>query len=385
MRGIALLIVLAVALTGSPAAAATGIGAQLVALLESDATSFEGQSSIVVIDPSSGFRYEHLARAIVPAASLYKLGVMIEAYRQVDAGILSLQDTTITLGNNEDDLLAPSDRRLALPDAIERMLDWSDNGSALALLDVLDPHKVNAMYAMYGLVDTRINTALPEGERTADFNTTTATDTARLFSLLLQGRVVSPAASADMLEVLKRQHLDTRLPRGVPTGTAIAHKTGDLDRVAHDAGIVWTPFGPRVVALLTTGANVDDVSALAERVSRHAYWTMVDRFSTSLELAGTRTAPDGSLIATVRATNTSTYVWDGTQRLAGRWVGADGGYLTGGRRSALAELRPGETAIVEVTLDPPRAGAAYFIELDVVDRNEMWTRDRLMVPVQPVR
>ena len=56
-----------------------------------------------------------------------------------------------------------------------------------------------------------------------------------------------------MLELLKRQRVSDRLSIGLPEGTVMAHKTGNLANEAHDAGVIWTPFGPRIVVVLTSG------------------------------------------------------------------------------------------------------------------------------------
>jgi beta-lactamase class A len=91
---------------------------------------------------------------------------------------------------------------------------------------------------------------------TADeaFNVTSAADIALLFRLLIAGEVVSPEASATMLDLLSGQVVNNRLPAKLPADVQVAHKTGNIDNVVHDAGVIFAPAGPVVVVVLTADA-----------------------------------------------------------------------------------------------------------------------------------
>jgi beta-lactamase class A len=79
---------------------------------------------------------------------------------------------------------------------------------------------------------------------------TTAADQITFYERLLEGQVVGPAASEQMLELLEAQQENDRLPAKLPTGTLVAHKTGELDGVRNDSGIIFTPNGPIICAVL---------------------------------------------------------------------------------------------------------------------------------------
>jgi beta-lactamase class A len=81
------------------------------------------------------------------------------------------------------------------------------------------------------------------------------------FTRLAKRQLVSAAASSRMLARLERQKINDRLPAALPGSVVIAHKTGNLAGLAHDAGIIFTPTGPRVVVVMTWDAN--DVAANA--------------------------------------------------------------------------------------------------------------------------
>lgn len=373
--------------TATPAAA-DAAAAPLGLAVAGAVAAFSGTASVVVSDPSTGASYRSAAAKVFPSASLYKLMVLVEAYRQASVGTLSLDGQTITI--SDDDLAdggveTDSGTSLTVRDAIERMVTLSDNSCARALLQLLDTHNVNAAASSLGLADTRINTTLPEEERTADHNTTSAADLERLFTGLVQGTIVNAAASRSMLEVLARQQINDRLPAGLPDGTRIAHKTGNLDGIAHDAGVISTPFGPRVVVVLTEDyADYTDVITLAAAVAHDAFSIPLDRFAATVAApAIPSVTPGHPYRTTVQVTNTSTFPWDPTFHLAEHWRDQSGRYVRwDGARAALPPLAPGQTAVIEFSgVAPPSTEPFGVLELDVVHEGYGWagTPARLVV------
>ena len=61
-----------------------------------------------------------------------------------------------------------------------------------------------------------------------------------------------PASSARMIEILKAQEFNEKIPAGLPEGTPIAHKTGDITGIHHDAAIVYPPGEPPYVLVVLT-------------------------------------------------------------------------------------------------------------------------------------
>jgi beta-lactamase class A len=74
-------------------------------------------------------------------------------------------------------------------------------------------------------------------------NTTTAGDLARLLVALDRGEAASEASSAEIVRIPLAQELDDGIPAGLPAGVPVAHKTGEITGVAHDAAIVYPPGG----------------------------------------------------------------------------------------------------------------------------------------------
>jgi beta-lactamase class A len=85
------------------------------------------------------------------------------------------------------------------------------------------------------------------------------------------GQAVDPRADADMMAILKRQKFNDAIPAGVPPGTSVAHKTGNITGIHHDAAVV---FAPRPYVLVVLVRGIDDQkksAALMADLSRAVY------------------------------------------------------------------------------------------------------------------
>ncbi len=200
------------------------------------------------------------------AASLYKLAVLYEAYRQRELGLLDFARTVpITDIYAQEDLgtLAYVPRQpdggLRIADAVRAMITVSDNTSATILLDLLGHRNIDATLAALGLRATSVNTRdLP----------TTAADMARLMEAIVRGEGLSAVSAQEMASLLLSQQTRAGIPRGIPAGVPVGNKTGTWDGALHDVAVVYAPSGPFVIAVLTDGSGGWEVIA---RVARSVY------------------------------------------------------------------------------------------------------------------
>ncbi len=259
MRGSSLLLAVVLALGGlfPPAPAAAGT-AELVQHLDQLVSTFPGGAGLWIADPNvSAPLYSHDADEPIITASLYKLGVLAEAERRVDTGelhysdIITIEDEDIT----EDGSFEVAGTELTLDQALEAMITISDNGAALAMWHVLGPENINATLQRIGIKDFHVFLNWDED------NVATPRAVGTLLTLLAKRQLISAAASDRMLARLERQQINDRLPAELPEGVVVAHKTGNLPGLTHDAGIIFTPTGPRVVVAMTWDAF--------DRCSRH--------------------------------------------------------------------------------------------------------------------
>ena len=375
MRGSALVLAAVLALggliPGAPAAAST---ADLVQHLDQLVTAFPGGAGLWIADPNTGKTlYSHDADQPIITASLYKLAVLTEAERRVDAGqlhysdIITIEDEDIT----EDGSFEVAGTELTLDEALEAMITISDNGAALALWHVLGPANINAALRSYGITDFHVFLDWNED------NVATPRAIGTLLTLLAKRQLVSAAASDRMLARLERQQINDRLPAGLPEGVVIAHKTGNLPGLTHDAGIIFTPAGPRVVVAMTWDAYDADAYGFIANVASIVYSTLLEppanaRYDvprTAIS-ADTGSAPR----ITVPITNAGSEQWTasgpGSFRLI--WEMRDGKealIATSPAPIALPGLAPGRSANVGVVLAVPKTPGDYKVTLGLVDAN----------------
>ena len=257
------------------ARAAAPFSTDVVRRLEALIAAFPGRTGVWIADPvSSAPLYSRDANTPIVSASLYKLGVLFEAERRVDQGELRYADS-VTIGADDvsdEGSVYEVGAVVSVDEALEAMITVSDNGTALALWHRFGGDAMDASLARAGLGDLHV---------TLDANgNTVATPRAigTFFRLLARRELVSAAASDRMLRRLERQKINDRLPAELPAKTVIAHKTGNLAGVAHDAGIIVTSSGARIVVVMTWDAS-EGANALIAAIGAVVY---------DASLAGTR-------------------------------------------------------------------------------------------------
>jgi beta-lactamase class A len=102
-------------------------------------------------------------------------------------------------------------------------------------------------------------------------NTTTARGLLTLLEAIAKGQAADAASSRQMIEILARQKFNEGIPAGLPAGTRVAHKTGELTKIHHDAAIVYAPR-PFVLVILVRGlAESKGSAALMADITRRLY------------------------------------------------------------------------------------------------------------------
>jgi beta-lactamase class A len=222
-----------------------------------------------------GPRITILADSLVHAASTMKVPVLIELARRADRGALQL-DASIPLENrfasivdgsrytlqqrddSDDSVYAHVGRTVSLRWLATRMITHSSNLATNTLLTVVPADSVTATTRALGATRMLVRRGVEDTPafRAGLNNVTTAGDLAALLAAIATDRAASPSACAWMRAVLFAQAFDAAIPAGLPPGTRVAHKTGDITRVEHDAGIVYpTDAPPYVLVVLTSGVE----------------------------------------------------------------------------------------------------------------------------------
>lgn len=239
-------------------------------------SGFQGTVRLYAKDLDTGQTYGVGENERVRTASTIKLPIMVAVFRAVADG-RARWDETLTL--REEDKVSgsgvlrefSSGLKLPLRDVVHMMIEVSDNTATNMVIERIAADAVNAEMDRYGLTATRsmrkvrgdgndlkdpggfsVAGKLAENKRFG-LGSTTPKEMVTLLELLERGEVVSPAASKEMIAILKRQQLKDGIGRHLPDEW-VASKGGSLNALRSDVGLVYAPKG-RVAMAIT----VDDM------------------------------------------------------------------------------------------------------------------------------
>ena len=218
--------------TTTPPVDPVALATQLQAVIDAFVAEQHVPFSVVVVDLSSGARATHLGDRQVRSASLYKLFVARELLRRIQAGTLRRDAPT---GDSEG---------RTVDECLRAMIVVSDNPCGVAGLALVGRGAPDAALRDDGFAQTSLTAP----------QQTSADDVALFFEQAHNGTLLgagNEAASGELYQLLREQQVNDRLPVGLPPGTPIAHKTGDVLQSAHDAGVITPPHGDVVVAVLS--------------------------------------------------------------------------------------------------------------------------------------
>lgn len=169
------------------------------------------------------------------AASLIKLYAMSGCYTKIGQGKISEKAVSSTLYN---------------------MITWSSNDAFNSILRTIGKSYINTWckangyaetYECHGLSPSSNNYGLATANGS---NYTSVKDCGKLLESIYNKKCVSKAYSEKMLKLLLQQHVNTKIPKGVPNGVKIAHKTGETTNYCHDVGIVYSKGATYIVCIM---------------------------------------------------------------------------------------------------------------------------------------
>jgi beta-lactamase class A len=290
IRIIVSLVVALVLVNGWMAAAADN---DLDARVSALTTPFKGSVMLYAKNLRTGRDFGRGADTKVRTASTIKLPILCALESLVDAGKVRW-DERLTL--KADDKVTGSGVMGNLVDGTDLtvrnvailMIIVSDNTATNLILDRITADAVNDYLDATGLPLTRSNrkvrgdgaklkdptgwsrAGLTEENKKYGLGVTTPREMVRLLELLERGKVVSPAASKDVLDIMKMQHEREGIARHAPDDVEIASKHGSLDALRSDVGIVYTPGGP--IAIAITVDDMPDTDYSPDNVGDKLIW-----------------------------------------------------------------------------------------------------------------
>jgi len=226
--------------------------------LDQNARAYPHRVAIYIKDLQRGWEWSYHADDLFPSASLIKVPVMAGVFAKIHKGELSLSSRLtlrrrVRMGGSGTIKWKRDGTRFTVRRLLEKLIHESDNTAMLLLIDEIGMGFLQRFFPSVGLVYTEI---YPDGlsltgGRVRYENYTTAREMGSLFEKIYRHQVVDQFASELMLDILKRRPTKSRLAKKLPVGWEIAHKTGLLRRACHDVGVVFSPNGDYVIAVLT--------------------------------------------------------------------------------------------------------------------------------------
>jgi beta-lactamase class A len=210
-----------------------------------------------------------------------KVPVMIEFFRQVERGGLSAEQPVLLVNqfasivDGSPFSVAPIDDsdstmylrigdRVPARELVERMIVRSSNLATNAVIALIGAQHADSTAHALGARNIRVLRGVEDGKafQKGMNNTTTARDLGVLLEAIEKRQAASARSCDTMVAILSRQEFNDEIPAGLPPGTRVAHKTGSITAVLHDAALVY-PAGRRPYVLVVLTRNIPD-----ERVAR---------------------------------------------------------------------------------------------------------------------
>lgn len=241
-------------------------------------------------DLNSGAEAYYNGDRVFPTASVYKTFVLCELFRRKKEGTFSFSDTHTLL--ERDKSIGSGILELIGEGAVFSMMDYavlmmsiSDNTAADYLYQLVGPKAIHEhifqplgmtnslcnaegrslLNAYYGLSVEEYRRISREGGRLEGYNgsyfrceepinkQTTTRDMVKLLSAVYAGTFTDPENDRQILEVMLKCQGTSLIPANLPHGVLVAHKTGSIDHLANDCGIVYTDCGNYALAMSYNG------------------------------------------------------------------------------------------------------------------------------------
>lgn len=226
------------------------------------------------------------------AASTMKTPVMVEVFKQVAAGKLSLTDSLVvknefkSIVDGSTYTLNPADdseftlyklvgTKVTLYDLVYQMIILSSNLATNMVIELVDGKNVTQTMRELGAKDMQVLRGVEDGKAFEKGlnNSVTAYDLMILFQALATGTIVNTKACEDMIRILLDQRYNDIIPAHLPKDVRVAHKTGSITGVHHDSGIILLPDGRKYILVILSRklADADKATAAMAKLSEMIY------------------------------------------------------------------------------------------------------------------
>lgn len=228
---------------------------------------------VAYLNLDSGNTFFHSEKLVFHATSTMKTPVMFQLYLMRDAGLLSLKDSLTVINEfksivdgspysielieeEEKSLMGNINKKMAIQHLIEAMITTSSNLATNILIELADPKAVMATLKEIGADGVSVIRGV-EDLKAFDQGLSNRTDAYGMMMAMkavFDSELVRASSRQEMVGILKNQEYNQMIPTGLPPGTPVAHKTGWITGITHDAAIVMPKDdSPFVLVILTRG------------------------------------------------------------------------------------------------------------------------------------
>jgi beta-lactamase class A len=212
----------------------------------------------------------------IRAASMIKIFVMAEAFRQAKEGLIRMDEEFVVsrdvkVGGSGSLQGVPDGTRRTMRNLIELMITESDNTATNIIIDRLSMESINKLIAGFGFKDTILQRKMMDMQSIINGreNYTSVKDLGVMFEKIYNGQCIGQEEDAAMMSILVQQQDNDKIPALLPSNIQVAHKTGELDGAFHDGGIVYNDGQNYIICIMTEGVKnpenaIKDIAGLSK-------------------------------------------------------------------------------------------------------------------------
>jgi len=248
---------------------------QLNSMLDKTLPDLDGQYSAYVYCFKDGAEYIYNEKPML-SASMIKMFILAKAYEEINKGnlaeseIIKLKGSDIVGGAGNIQGMNVG-TPLSVQYLLRQMIIESDNVATNIMIDRLGMAAINKYIIKNGYHNTKLQRHMMdfEAQKQGLRNYTSVMDLGKIFKLLYNHKCVNDFFDDKMISILKDQTDNDKIPQGLPGGTVIAHKTGELPGVFNDGGIVYSTKGDYIIVILANDVGqeaISNIASLSEKV-----------------------------------------------------------------------------------------------------------------------
>ena len=230
------------------------------------------------------------------AAGTMKTPVMIEVFKQAHQNRFHLTDSLVVKNefrsivdgsaysldladDSDDSIYQQIGKKMSIYDLVYQMITISSNLATNLLIELVDAENVMKTMQEIGATNIQVLRGVEDSKAFEQGlnNTTDAYDMLLVMKAIAEKKVVTPEACDEMIAILSDQKFNTKIPALLPDSIKVAHKTGSITAINHDAAIVFPqPEHPYILVVLTKGIQdhkqAEEVIAKISKVIFDAYF-----------------------------------------------------------------------------------------------------------------